>query len=192
MKMKLIVLTGGPCGGKSTLIDELLGIDEYRSRIMALPEAIFTLNRSGTDPRSREFQKLMVNKQNEIEQVARKNLRDEKLIIAHRGTLDPLAYWLHFGRNESEFFEFTGTDLKWHLDRYDAVIHLESTAVGAPGYYTRYPEAHRHESLEEAAHIDDLLTRVWSRHPRFVQIKNEAGGWEKKRESAEAILKEYL
>jgi len=47
-----------------------------------------------------------------------------RLVLCHRGSLDPLAYWLAYGWTEGWFFACTVTTRQEHYSRYDAVIHL--------------------------------------------------------------------
>jgi predicted ATPase len=54
-KNTLIVLTGGPGGGKTTLIEELLGVSAWSNRVVALPETIFLLGQVGISPREKLF-----------------------------------------------------------------------------------------------------------------------------------------
>jgi hypothetical protein len=147
-----IVLTGGPGGGKTTSIRELARDPAWRRRFLALPEAISIVGRVGVSPSQRLFQRLMVEIQRALEEGLERALSpgDPRFILCHRGTLDPLAYWLDRGWPEEEFFIFTRTQRGDHYSRYTAVLHLVTAADGAPMHYTKWPDAHRPETTEDA------------------------------------------
>jgi hypothetical protein len=189
-----IVLTGGPCGGKTRLIEELAQDPAWRGRFLSLPEAIFVAGRVGVPVSQQIFQKLMVEIQRGLEDALARTLDpcDPRLVICHRGTLDPLAYWLDRGWPEAEFFTFTGTEREDHYRRYAAVIHLVTAADGAEANYTRWPEAHRSEGIEDAIGLDRLLHRVWRDHPRYYRLGNEGRDWAAKSKEAQAILSGLL
>jgi hypothetical protein len=191
---KFIVLTGGPGGGKTTLIEELAQDPVWHGSFLTLPEAILVAGRVGVSTKERLFQKLMVATQLALEDALAHTLdpSDRRFIICHRGTLDPLAYWLHHGWPEDEFFNFTRTRLKDHYRRYTAVIHLVTAADGAEEYYTRWPEAHRHEKIEDAIRLDKLLTQVWCDHPHYYRLGNQQKDWAAKSEKARDILSGLL
>jgi hypothetical protein len=199
-----IVLTGGPGGGKTTLINELAADPAWAGRFLALPEAIAVAGQTGVSPREPLFQRLMVATQQGMEVAAFDVERfddaaahalerdDWRLILCHRGTLDPLAYWLDRGWPEAEFFTFTGTTRAEHYARYAAVIHLVTAADGAAAHYRRWPEAHRPETPEDAIRLDRLLERVWSGHPHYHRIDNVGRDWPAKAAAAQVILAPYL
>ena len=110
--------------------------------------------------------------------------------VGHCGTLDPLAYWMRNGWGEDEFFSFTGTTREQHLERYWAVVHLETAARGAEGQYD--PDGRRPEGIGEAIRTDELLSQIWSRHPRYSFVANRGQAWPQKAARAKAILREVL
>ncbi len=55
-----IALTGGPGGGKTTLIEELLRDPAWSNCIAALPEDIFLMRWIGISPREKLFQRVKV------------------------------------------------------------------------------------------------------------------------------------
>jgi AAA domain len=193
-KHTIIVLTGGPGGGKTALIDEFGRDPAWRGSFLALPEAIFVAGRVGIPMRERLFQKLMVEFQRALEDALARTLDpvDPRFILCHRGTLDPLAYWLYCGWSEDEFFTFTGTKREDHYRRYTAVIHLVTAADGAAEHYTRWPEAHRPETPEESIKLDNLLEKVWHDHPRFYRLDNKGISWEQKSRKAKEIIQQFL
>ncbi len=190
----VIVLTGGPGGGKTTLIEELLRDPAWSSRIAYLPEAIFFMRQVGISSREKFFQRVMVHLQVALEDGLNRAFSrgEHRVTLCHRGSLDPLAYWLDRGWPEAEFFGFTGTTRKEHYRRYKAVLHLVTAADGASEHYTRWPEAHRHEEPEDAIRLDRLLHQVWRGHPRYHRLDNEGRGWAAKSRAARSLLTELV
>lgn len=175
----LIVLTGGPGGGKTTLIEELSRDAGWRERVAALPEAIWTLRHANISPQDRLFQRAMVYVQMGLEEGLQTALAKARprAILCHRGTLDPLAYWLQRGWSEDEFFVFTQTARETLLGRYAAVIHLVTAADGAAEHYARYPAAHRPETPAQAIELDRLLQHAWQEHPHYYRFDNAGQDW---------------
>lgn len=175
----MICFTGGPGGGKTILIRDLASDPARRARFLVLPEAIAVVGRAGIPLSERLFQRLMVEVQRGLEDAVARSLEpdDRRFILCHRGTLDPLAYWLDRGWPEKEFFAFTHTSQEEHYARYAAVIHLVTAADGAAEHYRRWPEAHRLETIEDAIRLDRLLERVWCNHPHFCRIDNTGRDW---------------
>lgn len=190
----MIVLTGGPGGGKTTLIKDLAQNPAWRGRFLALLEAISVAGRVGVSPRERLFQRLMVEIQRAMEDGLARALDpdDSRFILCHRGTLDPLAYWLDRGWPEEEFFAFTETKREDHYRRYAAVIHLVTAADGAAVHYTKWPDAHRPEQIEDAIRLDGLLHQVWRDHPCYYRLGNEGRDWAAKAKVARDILSDLF
>jgi predicted ATPase len=189
----LIVLTGGPGGGKTTLINELSRDPAWVDRFAALPEAIFTLRHSNISPKEKLFQRAMVQMQWAMEDgLSRVLEEDGRIILCHRGSLDPLAYWLMRGWEEEEFFLFTGMRREEHFQRYTAVIHLVTAADGAEHAYERWPDAHRPETMEESIRLDHLLGKIWQNHPHYYQLDNHGISWEEKSMKAKEIIQRLL
>jgi hypothetical protein len=117
---------------------------------------------------------------------------DPRFVLSHRGTLDPLAYWLDRGWPEEEFFRFTRTKRVDHYRRYTAVLHLVTAADGAPMHYTNWPDAHRPETIEDAIRLDGLLHQVWRDHPHYYRVDNKGRDWAAKSREARAILSDVL
>ncbi len=116
---------------------------------------------------------------------------DCRLVLCHRGALDPLAYWLDRGWAEGEFYEYTGTNREALYRRYTAVLHLVTAADGAAEHYTRWPDAHRPEKPEDAVRLDRLLQYAWGDHPAYYRLDNEGRDWPAKFQAAGAILERF-
>jgi len=192
IQLARIVLTGGPGGGKTTLMNELRAEDPYAERWLFVPEAAPLLFRSGLNGREKSFQRTVVNLQIAMEEICAEAAKPGQVLLCHRGTLDPLAYWLRNEWNEQEFFAFIGMRREEHFQRYDGVIHLQTAAIGAEAFYKRWPDAHRPETLEQAAETDRLCTHAWAGHPRYTLIGNTFCDWHDKAQAAHELLKCWL
>jgi tRNA (adenine37-N6)-methyltransferase len=190
----VIVLTGGPGGGKSTLIEDLRRDPEWAGRFVTLPEAVQYARFINILPTEKLFQRAIVQLQIGLEEGLRRMLDpdDPRPIICHRGSLDPLAYWLQRGWQEDEFFLFAGLSRAEFYQRYKAVIHLVTAADGAPARYTHWPEAHRPEEMDEAIQLDRWLGKAWGMHPHYYRLDNTGKDWESKSRAARKILADYL
>jgi predicted ATPase len=186
----VIVLTGGPGGGKTPLIDDLRRDPAWTNRFVTLPETIFYATQTNISVKEQLFQRVMVNLQIALEDGLQRALdpADPRVIICHRGSLDPLAYWLRCGWTEEEFFAFTNTTREAHYQRYTAVIQLVTAADGAPEAYTRWPQAHRPEEAEDAIWLDRWLEQVWRGHPHYFRLDNDRRNWPEKSAEARRIL----
>lgn len=183
-----IVLTGGPAGGKTTLISRIL--KEFRQedgwKVITIPETAtdlisgFGIKPFGNCVSMLDFQYFVVEDQLHKERLALKGAQmvpEEKvLIIYDRALLDDKAYisdeqfrevLAYFGKTEEEV-----------LSGYDAVLHLVTCAKGAE-YAYNYGNAARYESVEVAREKDDKTLRAWSRHSALHVIDNSVDFEEK-------------
>lgn len=190
----LICLTGGPGGGKTSLIEELVHRQTTGTNYVGLPEAISVTGQLGISSNEKYFQRIMVHLQIALEDGLQRALIDSSgaVILCHRGSLDPLAYWLDRGWQEEAFFAYTGTSRGEHIQRYTAVLHLVTAADGAVEHYTRWPEAHRPETLVDAVRLDRLLNRVWRDHPHYYRIDNQDRNWHQKAKLARKIISSFV
>lgn len=171
-----IVLTGGPGGGKTTAAD--LFRRELGLRVVIVPEAA-TILFSGGFPRSHDVGALR-GAQSAIFQVQR-NLEDvqaelypNRVLLCDRGTIDGAAYW---PGEPHEFFDAMKTTLSAELARYDAVVFFETAARANMSIEGGNPT--RIESNAEAVELDAKLRVLWSSHPRFMLVPNEASFFKK-------------
>ena len=174
-----IVLTGGPCAGKTTA---LTWINNYFSKrgytVLFVSESATELISNGVTPwdcgSNYEYQSYQVRLQKIKELIfeeAAKNMKNEKiLIVCDRGMLDNKAYMkdVEFKRLLREF----ETNEVEERDSYDAVFHLASAAKGKEEFYTLANNGARTESIEEARKLDDRIISAWTGHPHFRIIDN--------------------
>lgn len=167
-----IVLTGGPGGGKTTAAD--LFRREMGERVVVVPEAA-TLLFSGGFPRvthedgRRAAQSAIFHVQRNLEDVRAVQYPD-RVLLCDRGTVDGAAYW---PGPPDEFFIRMGTTHAAELARYDAVLFFESAAAGGHAVIEGGNPT-RNESVDEAARLDARVRALWSAHPRFVAVPNQA------------------
>lgn len=179
MKISKIVITGGPCAGKTTAMSWVQNaFTQMGYAILFVPETATELITGGVAPwtcgTNAEYQKcqlkLQMEKEKIFEQAARTMQTDKVLIVCDRGALDNKAYM-----TEAEFaavMQSLGTNEVELRDNYDAVFHLVTAAKGAEECYTTANNAARTETVEEAAALDDKLIFAWTGHPHLRVIDN--------------------
>lgn len=196
-KVKTIVLTGGACSGKTTLLDILKDTGTLAGyRLLFIPEAATMLSSHGLNFGDGEvlYQRAILETQLALEDTIRKyaELLDVPCaIICDRGTLDGSAYC-----GEEAFAaladekNMTCADL---ITRYDGVLYLVSAAIGAPQHYTVDNNEARRESLEEAIELGYKTMKCWHAHPYMEVIDNENNkSFPDKMSEAVAALKNML
>lgn len=165
-----MVLTGGPGGGKTAVLE--MARRYFCQHVAIAPEAASIVfgggfPRSATPNGRRAAQRAIFHVQRSLEAVALES-RQTAVVLCDRGTLDGLAYWP--GSRQSFLKEF-GIGFEEELARYSAVVHVEVPAL-AWGY-ERNPI--RRESVAQARSIDRRIARAWQGHPRFLTVSAQAG-----------------
>ena len=181
MSITKIVITGGPCAGKTTGLSWIQNeFTKQGYKVLFVPETATELISGGVAPwtcgTNLDYQKcqmrLQLGKERIFEQAAA-SMPDEKiLIVCDRGAMDNRAYM-----NEEEFAAVLADIGKTEVqlrDGYDAIFHLVTAAKGAEKYYTTENNTARKESIEEAAAIDDRLISAWTGHPHLRVINNDS------------------
>ncbi|CAM9548407.1 unnamed protein product, partial [Ectocarpus fasciculatus] len=185
-----IVITGGPCSGKTTgmvrLQDTLKGLGY---RVFIAPEAATLFFLAGIQfadlpnpALSTAFQKSVINGQLHLENSLARYARatgQKSIILCDRGAMDGKAYM------DDEAFDEILDDANLNLStasagRYDAVFHLVTAADGAASHYTLENNETRTESAEFACVIDKKTQAAWAGHPKHYIIDNSGGGFEEK------------
>lgn len=169
-KPKLVVLTGGPGGGKTAVLE--MARRYFCQHVVIAPEAASIVFgggflRSGLPKGRRAAQRAIFHVQRALETVALESLKTA-VVLCDRGTLDGLAYWP--GSRQS-FFEEFDIDYEKELNRYSAVVHVEVPAL-AWGYEKNRI---RKESVSQAQEIDQRIARAWRGHPRVMTVSAQAG-----------------
>ena len=182
MEITKIVITGGPCAGKTTAMSWIQSnFTKLGYTVLFVPETATELITGGVAPwtcgTNADYQKcqmmLQLEKERIFEQGASTMPAQKVLIVCDRGTMDNKAYMsaLDFSHVVSSL----GCNEVALRDRYDAVFHLVTAAKGAEQFYTTANNAARTETAAQAAELDDKLIAAWTGHPHLRIIDNAAG-----------------
>jgi len=183
--IKRIVLTGGPCAGKTTALVRIIEhFSNLGFKVFTVPEVPTMYSQGGwsylTPNRSLYYEgelailRTQLALENSFMHLA-ETCTKPTFVVCDRGTLDISAYidrkmW-------DELCEKCGTSTNELRKRYDAVLHLVSAADGAEQYYTtatnstRYEQANE-EGLRIARDLDKKVNRSWTGHPHLRVINN--------------------
>lgn len=193
-----IVITGGPCAGKSTAMSWIRNAFSQRGyTVLIVPETATELITGGVAPwtcgTNADYQKcqveLQLTKERLFEQAAATMPGEKILIVCDRGVMDNRAYM-----TEEEFagiMKALHGDLITWRDSYDAVFHLVTAANGAEPFYTHSNNAARYESVEEAIALDERLLSCWTGH-RYLRVIDNSTGFEEKMRRLEIEVATHL
>ena len=159
-----ICITGGPCGGITSMLRELKKLG-----YVIVPEVAQSLMAQDTSHNKNkfEFQKKFVEAQiRKEDECDRKN--DHKFLVCDRGAADAYAFI-----DRDSFEKLGGQGL---LKRYDCVIFAKSVANISEEIYNRHK---RKKTAKEALETEAKLYEIWSMHPFFHVIKETADFEEK-------------
>lgn len=170
-RCKLVVLTGGPGGGKTAVLEIVR--KKLCEHIALLPEAA-SIVFGGGFPRTttlsgrRAAQRAIFHVQAELERMVIEE-GQAAAALCDRGTVDGVAYWPD---TPQSYWAALQTTREAELSRYAAVIHLR-TPPPERGYNHQNPI--RVESALEAAVIDERILAAWDGHPRrfFVESRDD-------------------
>lgn len=176
--IKKIVLTGGPCSGKSTSLEIIKKHFEKDWKILVIPETCTELTLNGYSPASSTLEKFehiaiktQLEKEKRTSEIA--NILDDSkiLIICDRGLPDCLAY-LDLETRE-KFIQNEKINTDQLINRYDAVIHLETTAKSDLNSYTIANNEARTEDAKQAIDVDNRVINEWIGHPHLRIIASD-------------------
>ncbi len=181
--VSMIVLTGGPCSGKSSSLAYLTEkLSDHGFMVFVVPETATLITGNGIDRRKMDkpgqivvFEEAIFDMQMSFEDtykqaVARIFPERRKVILLDRGIMDIRAFLTDEVFNG--ILKRKGLTRAAIRHRYDGVIHLVTAADGAAEYYTGENNSARLETPEEALRIDLRTQESWLGHPRFKIIDN--------------------
>lgn len=205
-----IVLTGGPCGGKSSCLNQLVKrLQEQRYNVYVAPEMPTLLKQHCECPypfkpnptiadtmhalswESNKMQ-LQADMEDALYDLARSS-GEKTVILCDRGLPDSAAYV------SEDAFQTILDDHDWMSDklmaRYSLVVHLESAAIDTSLYTTLASNnAARFESEDEARAQDLATQKAWASHPNVKMIRNCVCGedFERKKQMTVSCVLEHL
>mmetsp|Transcript_2205 Transcript_2205/g.3269 ORF Transcript_2205/g.3269 Transcript_2205/m.3269 type:complete len:420 (+) Transcript_2205:34-1293(+) len=186
-----IVLTGGPCGGKTTALERISNyLRERGFEVMTCPEAFSIIASNGM---SMDYyaavptigpviQGVVMDLQARMEDGFTSILRARgkpAVVLCDRGLMDGSAYCST--EEWDELLETKGIASVCDIreGRYNAVFHLVSAAEGAEQYYTLENNVVRTETAEEARILDRKTRAAWVGHPKLCVFDNSTDFEEK-------------
>ena len=200
--IKKIVLTGGPCAGKTTALSwTVSNFEKLGWKVIVVNEVATQLIMSGIRPNDfvslYNFQKMILLKQlddeNRLEWAAQNTIlppEQKILFVCDRGACDGRAYVPE--KTFHSLLKEAGITLQQAFDRYDAVFHLVTAADGAEKYYSLVSNAARKETPREAILLDIATQEAWAGHKNFYVISNDGLTFKKKLQLLMAKIAEVL
>ena len=176
-----IVLTGGPCAGKTTALDFIKNELESRGvEVFVLNEIATYLMNNGLHPHemgSYQFHSLLfktqLDEEKRLETLAQTCGKEKAVILCDRGLLDNKVYV-----SDEDFKKYSasnGMNENKILCSYNAVFHLVTAANGAEEFYTLENNNARSENPEKARQLDEDIISVWAGTPHLRVIDNSTG-----------------
>ncbi len=180
-----VVLTGGPCAGKTTALVRV--IEHFSSlgfKVFTIPEVPTLFTQAGMnylttnkgffyqgEKATLEIQLALEDKFLRMAQ----ECSEPCIIVCDRGAMDISAYMSP--ETWADITRAVGTSTAELRQRYDAVLHLVSAADGAEQYYTTANNAQRYEQMNEeglriARSLDKKVIHAWTGHPHLRVINN--------------------
>lgn len=189
-KIKRIVLTGGPCAGKTSALTKINeNFSSLGYLVFTLPEVATLFNQAGVDFLSTDKKyfyssekallKLQIQLENSFAEIAAASSKPV-LIMYDRGIMD-ISVYLKDEDWQSLLAELELTIEHVRDERYDAIIHMCTAAKGAEQFYSKDSNKSRTEGIEKAKLLDDKLIQAWNGHANMSIITND-GSFENKQD----------
>ncbi|CAB4068062.1 TRPL translocation defect protein 14 [Lepeophtheirus salmonis] len=190
-----LVLTGGPCGGKTTGQARLSTFfEDIGWKVFRVPETATVLLSGGIDfseldeEGAMKFQenllKTMIQIENSFFDLAKETKRN-CLVICDRGTMDASAYINH-QQWENILTSNSLDEVELRDNRYNQVVHLTSAAKGAEQFYS-LDHPTRNEGIELARDRDTRAAEAWVGHP-YVDLVDNSSNFDTKIKKLIAIV----
>jgi len=181
-----IVLTGGPCGGKTSALAHLREkLEELGYIVILVPEAATLCISAGINPGlgfvtgeilQTAILGVSIDLENRLLQAVQSfggyaSTKKGVVVLYDRGLADGRAYTTEAGY--TALLDNEGLHpVAARDERYDAILHMVTAANGAEDFYTLANNAARHESPEEARALDLATQDAWTGAPHFRVIDN--------------------
>ena len=197
-----IVLTGGPCAGKTTTIAKVKeDLENLGYHVLLLNECATEIINGGIRPFGdnqvsvfdfqNEILNLQIFKEKRFLDIISKLPEDTKcIILSDRGIMDSKAYL------GSELFTKLLDQNNLKEDdlgqQYDMVIHLVTVAANNQNKYNNSTNSARfEEDIDEVLDLDRRTNEVWQKHKNLKRVE-ATGTIEEKIEKIINIIHDYL
>ena len=180
-KITKVVLTGGPCAGKTTALAKVVEhFSNLGYQVYTVPEVptmfavggvdYLTKNQSLFYQAEKATLQLQLELEDRFESIARESEKPV-LLVCDRGTMD-ISVYLSPETWQAITAEIDTPIEKLRDSRYDAVLHLVTAADGAAEFYTTSNNEARTEGVDLACTLDKKLRGAWTGHPHLRVISN--------------------
>ena len=172
-----IVLTGGPCAGKTTTIAKIEEhLKEKGYHVLVLNECATEMIKGGIRPFGEyaatvydfenEILNLQLYKEKKYKDFLKNYSDDTKIIILYdRGSVDIKAY---LGEEKyQKMLEENHLSHEELLKEYDLVIHMITVAADMENRYSNSNNTARFEDSQEAIDLDKRTSDAWKDHPNL-------------------------
>ena len=169
-----IVLTGGPCAGKTTTITKVEEhLIEKGYHVLVLNECATELIKGGIRPFGygavsvydfqNEILNLQLYKEKRYKDIIKKMPDDVKcIIVTYRGVIDNKAY---LGQEVfDKLLEQNNVKEEELMKEYDMVIHMITVASDIKNRYSNSNNTARFEDANEAIDLDKRTSDAWCKH----------------------------
>lgn len=180
--IKRIVLTGGPCAGKTSAIKIIRDYFEKKDYIVLnIDECATKIINQGISPYGKnkidmyEFQKyvfkMQIEEEKKIEDFIVNNKNKNIIVLYDRCLIDNKSYVSDEEYNKllNEF----NIDIKEYISKFDLFIHLVTAAVDTD-YYTLANNNARVETKEDAILLDEKIMKCYKNIPNHKIADNRS------------------
>lgn len=179
-----ILLTGGPCAGKTTAIATITqDLTQMGYKVLVVPEAATLIANGGamictadfTEQQCLGFQLGLIKLQTALEDsfidIGQQVRNQHTVVLIDRGLLDGSAFvsktaW------QALVDELGSSTINLRENRYDAVVHMVTAADGAESFYETVTNEARYNTAAESVVIDKKLREAYMGHPCWFMIDN--------------------
>lgn len=183
--MKKILITGGACAGKTTVLNVIKDYLEEKGYNVNIIEEVPTklINESITSEKvgKMEFQELIIKTQIENE----KNCNYDGVIIFDGSPIDSMKFI-----NREEFDKFVkkyNTNFEEIINGYDGIIFLETVAKDYPELYSNENNKARLTDVNAAVDRNDKLFNIYNNNSKVYLIKPDKDIEVKKKKIIEVV-----
>ena len=171
--MKKILITGGACAGKTTVLKMIHNYLQENNYIVKIIEEVPTklINKKITPEKigKMEFQKLIIKTQIENENNCNQNCNQTEIIIFDGSPIDSMKF---ITREEfDEFVKKYNSSFKKIISGYDGIIFLETVAKDFPELYSNENNKARLTDVEAAIVRNDKLFNIYNNNSKIYLIK---------------------